>query len=150
MENSDIQITINDIKELSYSLDSKLVPSESIELGKNFNLGIGFRFVPDLENEVFQFSTMVNYIGENIEKPFLDLQTEITFKVKNIKQVVQEQENNSFTIDDAFLETIAGICIGTTRGILATKIAGSIIAGLHLPVINPREILAEMKKSIVT
>ena len=141
----DVQISINTIRETEFILsnipDANAVP----ELGKDLNIGVGFKFSANVEDGKFYFQTLINYTLLKSTEPFLKLETEIVFDIINISSVVKIEGKNQIKVDDIFLATLAGVCIGTSRGMLVHRISGTSIENLHIPILNPTDILNQMK-----
>lgn len=145
-ENKEIQIRIKEINEISFILNQTPIPADQIEFGVNLNLGIGFRFDVNLELGILKFYTSVNFtIKEQIE-PIVELENEIIFEIPDLSSVVKLENGEQLQVENQFLATLAGVCIGTTRGVLAANLKGSPMAKFPLPILNPTEILANMNK----
>ena len=142
-----VSIRLLHIREKSFTLSLPDIPEEEITFGKNLFLGMGFQFAIDKEKEHFIVSNLVDYKITEAEESVLKLEVEFVFHVQDLSKVANTEEENSINIDDSFVETIAGICIGTTRGVLATKTRGSIMAGFPLPILNPKEVLKGMNNT---
>ena len=145
-ENKDIQISLREINEISFYLKPISIPIEKIEFGKNLNLGIGFRFDVNLEKNIFKFYTLVEYKILEFKDSIVGIETEIVFEIPNLSSVVKKEDDNQLQIENNFLATLAGVCIGTTRGLLASNTKGSPIAKFPLPILNPTEIIENMNK----
>lgn len=143
-ENKEIQISLSEINELTFYLNPIPIPIEQIEFGKNLNLEIGFRFEVTPENGIFKFFTSVNYTIQELADPIVGIETEIVFGIPNLSSVVKIENGAQIQVEDNFLATLAGVCIGTTRGILAANLKGSPMAKFPLPILNPTEILTNM------
>jgi len=143
-ENKEIQISLSEINEISFYLDPVPIPIEQIEFGKNLNLEIGFRFEVTPESGIFKFFTSVKYAIQEFTDPIVGIETEIVFGIPNLSSVVKIENGEQIQIEDNFLATLAGVCIGTTRGVLATNLKGSPMAKFPLPILNPTEILTNM------
>ncbi|MFC0877081.1 hypothetical protein ACE01N_10825 [Saccharicrinis sp. FJH2] len=145
MEKSqEVYVSIEKIKEVSFSFKPFPLPMEEITLGDNLSLGLSFSFKIDKEAELFFMQTTVNYIFKNEEDPSLEFTNEITFNVKNLKEVVTEKENNGLEIKDEFVVMLAGICIGTTRGLLSSNTKRTDWDCFPLPLLNPKEVVDSM------
>lgn len=145
-ENKDIQISINEINEISFFVNPIPIPVEEINFGENLNIKIGFEFDIDQEIGIFKFSTSINFTIQKTAEPIVGIETEIVFDIPNLSTVVKVESNEQFQIENDFLATIAGVCIGTTRGMLAANLKGSPMAKFPLPILNPTEIIENMNK----
>lgn len=145
-ENKEIQISLSEINEISFYLNPIPIPIEQIKFGENLNLGIGFRFDVNLETDIFKFYTLVEYKILEFKDSIVGIETELSFEIPNLSSVVKIEDDNQLQIENNFLATIAGICIGTTRGLLASNTKGNPIAKFPLPILNPTEIIENMNK----
>jgi len=145
-ENKDIQIKLNEINEISFYLKPIPIPIEQIKFGENLNLEIGFRFDVNQEEDLFKFYTLVNFRIDEYKEPIVSIETELVFEIPNLSSIVKFESDDQLQIENNFLTTIAGVCIGTTRGLLASNTKGSPIAKFPLPILNPTEIIENMKK----
>jgi hypothetical protein len=145
-KDKEIRIGIEEINEVSYKLTQPPVPYEEIVLGQNLIFGLGFKFDVDLDNSNLKYSTLIRYIIEGFEEPIVEMETEIVFNVINLDSVLSKTKDNELEIDDDFLATLTGVCIGTVRGLLAANLKGSPMAKFPLPILNPKDILKKRKK----
>lgn len=145
-ENRDIQISIVEINEISFFVNPSPVPIEQIEIGEDLRIGLGFEFDVDLGNNQFKFLTTVNFFIEEHPTALVGIETEIIFDVPNLSSVVKVEKNEQLQIEDNFLAILAGVCIGTTRGMLAANLKGSPMAKFPLPILNPTEVIENMNK----
>jgi hypothetical protein len=145
-ERANITISIEEVKENSFSL--KPFPKElpEVEFGKNLSFGMAFEFGIDQDNEMFIFQTNINYIITGIEEPLIEFSNEIKFHVQGLSSVINESEEGTAEIKDDFIATIAGVCIGTSRGMLAVNTKGTEWAKYPLPILNPQQVVKEMNK----
>lgn len=147
-ETADLQISIKEINEISFTLKPIPIPEDQVVFGKNLLYAIGLNIDLDLANEIVKLKLIVNYTFANLNDIVLALESEIVFHVINIKAVTkQEVDKNIVNINDEFLSTLLGVCIGTSRGILSTKTKGTVIAKYPLPILNPKDILMQMKNN---
>jgi hypothetical protein len=139
----DIAIRVKEINEISFYLKPLPMPIEQIQFGENLIFGLGFSFNVDIEKELFSFNTLVKYQVKGIEEPVVELENEIVFEIQNLAEVVTT-DGEGMDIKDDFLITLAGVAVGTTRGILAANAKGSHWANFPLPILNPKELIEDM------
>ena len=145
-DNNNILISIKEINEVSFNLRPLPIPIEQVKFGENLSVDIGFRFAVDVTTNTFKFFTTLSYSLSGIEEPVIELEIEMVFDVENISQVVKIDGDESMKIEDGFVITLAGVCIGTIRGVLATNIKGNPLSRFPLPIMNPQVIVDEMKR----
>ncbi|MCW3789423.1 hypothetical protein [Plebeiibacterium sediminum] len=143
---SNISISIQEVKETAFSL--KPFPEElhEVQFGKNLSFGMAFQFGIVKEKEIFKFQTNIKYLITNIEEPLIEFSNEITFHVLGLSSVIKETEDGTAEIKDDFIATIAGVCIGTSRGMLAVNTKGTEWSKYPLPILNPQQVVKEMNK----
>jgi hypothetical protein len=144
-EKKNIGIRIQEIKELSYS--NKLFD----ELVENFDeervdIKLGFAVRGDSNKNTISLSIIIHYkyTSENDNKPkeFLKLETDTTFKVFDFtdEDIKYSNENHEIFINDDLMAIFLNTAIGSTRGMLAYKIA-SLPINIVLPLFDINEIL---------
>ena len=145
-ENNDIQLSIREINETSFTLRQLPLPIEQIRFGENLSFGFGFEVKINLTIEEFGLNTSIQYLIEGIEKPVIELVVDIIYDVRNLAKVVQSDNEGQYHINDGFMATLAGVTIGTIRGILSANTKGNPMAKFPLPIINPKELIGQMNK----
>jgi hypothetical protein len=147
-ETADLQIRIKEINEVSFTFKPIPIPEEQVVFGKNLLYAIGLDIKLDLTTEIIKLKLLVNYSLADINDIILSLESEVVFHVINLKAVTKKEDNQkNININDEFLATLLGVCIGTSRGILSTKTKGTIIAKYPLPILNPNDILKQIKNN---
>ncbi len=150
-ESRDVLISIKEINEISFNLKPLPIPIEEVVFGKNLIYGIGFNLEFDVPNEILKLKLLVNYTLNEINENIVSIENEIVFHIINLNDVVKhEADASKLSINDDFLATLLGVCIGTSRGILSTKTKGTPIARFPLPILNAVEIIKQMKTKINT
>jgi hypothetical protein len=142
-----INIRIKEINQCTFNLNQKTLPKDEIEIGKNLSIGLGFNFNVDFENNLFHFFTLITYKNHNTDESVLELETEMIFELKDLKLVVKKQKTpGDFKINDDLIITLAGVAIGTSRGLLASNTKGTPLSKFPLPILNPKELIDNINK----
>jgi hypothetical protein len=142
-----INIRIKEINQCTFNLNQKTLPKDEIEIGKNLSIGLGFNFNVDFENNLFHFFTLITYKNHNTDESVIELETEIIFELNDLKLVVKKQKTpGDFNINDDLIITLAGVAIGTSRGVLASNTKGTPLSKFPLPILNPKEIIDNINK----
>lgn len=144
-EEKKISVSIKEINELSFNQKPLPANLEVEKLADEIAIGLSFHFDVDIEKEIFKFITTVNYTLKETNASLLELENEIVFEIENIAKLVKVKGENKLNIENNFLITLAGVSIGTTRGILSTKTKGNVLSRVPLPILNPEEVLKEMR-----
>ena len=143
-KNKEVNIRIKEISEIAFNLMPITVPIEQLRIGENLNIALGFRFEVEAKNEIFKFFTLIQYSINEIIDPVVSLESEIVFEIQNLQSILNFENKNHLQIDNNFLATLAGVAIGTTRGVLAANLKGNPMAKFPLPILNPSEVLKNL------
>ncbi|MHA1586038.1 MAG: hypothetical protein ACTSUW_01770 [Candidatus Heimdallarchaeota archaeon] len=138
----EVEVKLIDVKEISFSCIDTLsdIPTEKIE--DNVDIELGFTFQAEKGSDVFLINCLVVYKYK--EEEALRYENQAKFLVKNIEQAVKFPKEG-INIKDEFLESLLGVVIGTTRGMLIKNTMGKIINNYPLPILIPKEVLKSMK-----
>jgi hypothetical protein len=142
----EVQYKLSRVKEVSFSCTDLVNDLSHEVIEKDLKIEIGFNFQILKDNDEFAISTLIQYLfkGDQV----LKYENQIVFNVKNIDQVVT-LENDKVNIKDGFLLSLLSVVIGTTRGMMIKNTMGKKINEFSLPILNPQEILDNIKKSEV-
>lgn len=132
---------------MSFSYEALPVPIDNLILGDNLTFGLGFEFKISKDEELFYMQSTISYLYKENPSPLLSFSNEIIFKIENINEVVKEEKGEILEINDEFLVTLAGVCIGTTRGLLCAKTKGTDWANFPLPLLNPKDVVEDMNQA---
>ena len=131
----DVNLRLNSINELRFSLDLDEVTDSSAE----YEIGFGFDFSPNKENKSLTVSTRVALRAH--DKVFLECWYSFEFNINEIDEVIEFNDSEIKSKGD-ILPSLLGISFSTLRGILHTKTLGTKISPLVLPIINPQELIS--------
>lgn len=145
-EKKEIQISIKEINEISFNLTPLPIPVEELEFGNNLTLQVGVNFDGNIETETFKFHTRINWLVTEVENPIVSLETELVFEIQNLAEVFKTEADGKHKIENHFLVTIAGVALGTSRGVLAVNVKGTPMSKFPLPILNPTEILENIRQ----
>jgi len=85
--------------------------------------------------------TGMNKSGEPL-KANAKYEVDFLFKIENFKDfIVKEKESDEIRLHSILGTTLAAISYSTLRGIVLTRLQGTILDGIILPVINPADLL---------
>ena len=90
-------------------------------------------FFYEYNNEIFPETQLLNYKGS------------FDFKIDNLKDTIKVT-NDNIQVPDNILITLLTIAISSARGIIIAKTAGAFINKYYLPILDPNEILKNIKK----
>jgi hypothetical protein len=141
---TDIFLRLKEINEISFSTKLIPIPENQLSFGENLTFTLGFHSTINEKREEFIIRTNIKFLLKGEESPFLELETELKFEIKELASIIRN-ENGVISIEDGLMEMLTGICIGTTRGMLAAKTSGKVYSTIPLPLLNPADVLQQMK-----
>jgi len=142
----EVQFKLSRVKEISFSCTDLVNDLTNETIAKNLKIEIGFNFQLLKDSNEFAVRTLIQYLFKVDE--VLKYENQIVFKVKNIDQVVS-LEKDKMNIKDEFLLSLLSVVIGTTRGMMIKNTMGKKINDFPLPILNPKEVLDNLKEKII-
>ena len=118
----------------------------------HLNIGIGVQLSNDIDQEMITIGLhfFYEYNDEvNPENQLLNYKGAFDFKINNLKDNVQVTDGN-IQIPDNILITLLTIAISSARGIIIAKTAGAFINKYYLPILNPEDILENIKTQVLS
>lgn len=112
------------------------------------NIGIGVQLSNNIEEELIIISLHFFYEYNNVifpETQLLNFKGSFDFKIDNLKDTIKVMKDN-IQVPDNILITLLTIAISSARGIIIAKTAGTFINKYYLPILDPNEILKNIKK----
>lgn len=130
-EENNIQMKLLSVDEVRFMMSSDAINEntdpDSIQIG--FSNGVD----PDVENDRFSLVFGIRYvIGDDV---ILESVYRFTFAVVDLARYITINEDNSITITH-LMPHFLSVAVGTMRGILVVKTAGSAFARYPLPIID--------------
>jgi hypothetical protein len=138
-----VEFKLARVREISFSCTDLANDLSYATIEKNLKIEIGFNFQLLKEENEFAISTIIQYLYKAEE--ILKYENQTFFKVKNIDQVIT-LENEKMNIKDEFLLSLLSVVIGTTRGMMIKNTMGKKINEFPLPILNPKEVLGNLKE----
>lgn len=128
--------------------DEFIIRNESISKINEKKLSIGFKvsFDYDIEIENFTVKLLILYSYDLNEKSvdLVRFSTSITFKVIGLKSILKV-ENKMINLPDDMIGIFTSTAISTSRGMLAYRLAGTILAEYYIPLVNLEELLSHLR-----
>ena len=130
-DNVNIQMRLASVSEVSFMMSPG-------KIGDNVNpeaiqIGFSTQIHPDIENNIFclVFGTRYELEGDVV----LDSLYKFEFEVKNLSQFIVFNDNQSITVNH-IMPHFLSVAVGTMRGILVVKTAGTNFSKYPLPMID--------------
>lgn len=134
-DNVNIQMRLASVSEVSFMMS----PGKLRDDVKPEDVQIGFtsQIQPDIENDRFSLVFGVRY--ETAGEPILESIYQFVFDVKDLKQFIIFNDDQSITVNH-IMPHLLSVAVGTMRGILVVKTAGTNFAKYPLPMIDVNQL----------
>ncbi|MCI2082959.1 MAG: hypothetical protein LKK08_05710 [Bacteroidales bacterium] len=100
---------------------------------EDLQLEFSNRVSPNTETNIIDISFGVRYVLK--EEPILESVYRFSFEVKNLSSFVVKNDDGNMTIND-IMPHLLNVAVGTMRGILVVKTAGTNLSKYPLPIID--------------
>lgn len=133
--NVNIQMRLISVNEVSFMMSLGKITEEV--LPENIKLGFSSQIQPEVENNKIALIFGVKY--ELKEDELLECVYRFEFEVSNLAQFITIEDNDSITIT-YIMPYLINVAIGTMRGILVVKTAGTNLSKYPLPIIDSMQL----------
>ncbi len=136
VENVNILMRLVSVDEIRFMMSS----GEMVDMPGPDDLQIGFMNqvqLDEVDKDRISIAFGVRY--ELKKEPVLESVYRFVFEVKNLAGFVSFHENGSFTIKH-LMPHLLSVAVGTMRGILVVKTAGTGLSNYPLPIIDSNEL----------
>ena len=133
MENNNvnIQLRLSSVTEVSFMMSSGKIGDNTNP--EDIQMGFSSQIQPDIDNNIFTLNFGVRYEmnGDVVLESFY----RFVFEVKDLKQFVIFNNDQSITVNH-IMPHFLSVAVGTMRGILVVKTAGTNFSKYPLPMID--------------
>lgn len=132
-----IEIRLLKVQEVGFYMDSSLYVAEESIKPDDLNISFGLRLAPDIQHNLLELNVIVIYrINGKEGRKILEISSLNIFEIKKIKDLLIVNEE---AIEDisGIIPTLVGVAVGTIRGMLVNKTAGTPLDKYPLPMVNP-------------
>lgn len=133
--NVSIQIRLASVSEVSFMMSPSMI-NDGVN-PESIKLGFSNQIQPDIENNKISLTFGTRY--ELDGKVILESVYRFEFEVVNLAQFITFHDNNSITITH-IMPHFLSVAVGTMRGILVVKTAGTGFSRFPLPMIDPNQL----------
>lgn len=135
--NTNIQMRLTSVNEVSFMMSPGRIANDVSP--ESIQIGFSNQIQPDVDNDKIAliFGTRYELNGEVV----LECIYRFEFEVINLVQFITLHDNNSITITHVMPHFLS-VAIGTMRGILVVKTAGTNFSKFPLPMIDPNQLNA--------
>lgn len=134
-DNINIQMRLVSVGEVSFMMSPGKVGDDVSP--DSMKIGFSTQIQPDVQNDIFVllFGTRYELNGEVV----LESIYKFVFEVKNLAQFVVFNNNQSITVNH-IMPHFLSVAVGTMRGILVVKTAGTNFSNYPLPMIDVNQL----------
>ncbi len=138
-DNINIQMRLVSVGEVSFMMSPGKVGDDVSP--DSMKIGFSTQIQPDVQNDIFVllFGTRYELNGEVV----LESIYKFVFEVKNLAQFVVFNDNQSITVNH-IMPHFLSVAVGTMRGILVVKTAGTNFSNYPLPMIDVNQLNANL------
>lgn len=133
MENNNVnvQLRLSSVTEVSFMMSPGKI--DDLTNPEDIQMGFSSQILPDVNNNVFTLNFGVRY--EMNGDVVLESIYRFVFEVKDLKQFVIFNNDQSITVNH-IMPHFLSVAVGTMRGILVVKTAGTNFSKYPLPMID--------------
>ncbi|NHZ86605.1 MAG: hypothetical protein GWP19_12120 [Planctomycetia bacterium] len=136
--NNPINFQIKAVKTIEFCFTP---PDRTIKKGERFTFKLKTEFLVNIEKNVVAIRLTVEMFDKKRAKLIASIKTENYFEIKDLKQFIQKDHSDSIKLPDLLLSALINISIGTARGILITKVGGTVLDQMVLPIIQTNALI---------
>ncbi|MBQ5979423.1 MAG: hypothetical protein IJL58_05335 [Bacteroidales bacterium] len=136
-----ILVRLLSVKELAFSMNHSLIKEDETAVLFNF----GFQITPAVEREEITVFLKVT-ISSLSHQTLLDLDSSYDFSVPDLGSLIHIKDNGETEIE-SIPAHLLNVAVGTARGLIVSKTAGTPLSKFPLPIVDIPKMLSEAKKS---
>lgn len=134
-ENNGLQMRLVSIQEVKFTTDLRDVPEELSQ--DIMQLGFLLQLHPNVEDDLFSMDFGVQYREES--KVILQCVYRFVFEIKRLKKYIEFGENGHIAVKH-IMPHLLSVAVGTLRGILVVRTAGTSLSNFPLPIIDANKL----------
>ena len=140
-ENINVQMRLTSVKEVSFMMSPGKIGDDAVL--DDVQVGFSSQIQPDVENDKISliFGCRYELNGDVVLECIYDF----LFEVKDLCQFIEFKEDQNFIIKQ-IMPHFLNVAVGTMRGILVVKTAGSIVSKYPLPMIDANQLNASLSR----
>lgn len=141
--NTNIQMRLTSVSEVSFMMSSAMVAHDVAP--ESIQLGFSSQIQPDADNDKIAliFGTRYELKGDVV----LECIYRFEFEIINLAQFITVHGENSLTLTH-IMPHFLSVAIGTMRGILVVKTAGTNFSKFPLPMVDPKQLNAKLSNHL--
>lgn len=135
VEKIEVGIKITSIKTLKFLINNTDEASKT-DRG-NFQFNISLATYISIEKKTIGFDVILDlFTDKEMKNRVAEFISRIEYSIVNFENAVIQKEKE-IVIADGLMTTLISIALSTARGMFASKIEGSALEGVYLPILNP-------------
>ena len=140
-EQFNVKMRLVSVSEVSFMMSPNKV-------GENVNpeaiqIGFSSQIIPEVDNEMFGLVFGIRYEFES--EVVLESLYKFVFEVKELKKFIEFKDDGSITVNH-LMPHFLSVAVGTLRGILVVKTAGTVFSKLPLPMIDINQLYYSLSR----
>ena len=140
-KNFPIQMRLKSVNEISFSMSSGKLGE--VDRGNELMIGFQNNVNPNIDDDIFTTDFGVQYsIGGEI---ILQSVYRFVFDVKNLSEFVSKDQHGKVNVK-GILPHVISVAVGTMRGILVVKTAGTDLGRYPIPMMDPVQLCENLAK----
>lgn len=140
-QNNKVQMKLESVTEEKFLMSPSSL-NDNID-AKKVQLGFLNQVFPDIENDKMVINFGARYVYK--DEVVLESIYKYTFSVEDLKKYVSFHEDNGVTVDH-IMPHFLSVAVGTMRGILVVRTAGTVFSKYPIPMID----IAQLTDSLST
>ena len=139
-ENLNVQMRLVSVREMSFSMSlcrDEVAPDD-------VNIGFSSQLLPDMKNGLVSLLFGIRY--EISGEPILEAAYQFVFDVKEFKRYVVSADNQD--VVDHLMPHFLNVAVGTVRGILVVRTAGTNLSKYPLPIVDINKLAEELSSTM--
>lgn len=141
-----LEMRLLQVIETKFQLCGDLFNIEGITYD-TLNLKFGFRLYPEGENKLrLAVNVIYIYDDNNSQKELANIEVSTYFWINNLNSFIEFMDNK-FCDKTNILPLLLNVSVGTTRGYVASKLAGTTLSKFPMPIVDIEEFLSLAKET---
>lgn len=114
----------------------------------SYDIDVAHKSAHNLKDERIRIKLLINLSDQQKKEDgnHLDFEADFHFKIQNLKNFYDLNEDNTPRFSGNLIATLLGISFSTARGMLYERLANTNFQGVILPVISPIKMLGTKRK----
>lgn len=136
-KNSQLRVGFKSAKVSFYQVTEKCNEIKDTPLPNSYEFRITFEVTAKEEESLILFSIKVEILDKTSDDLYATLKTSFEIMIGNIADVIISRDEQGIPkLDEALVASLAGMCLGTTRGMAITLLTSTPIHNAIIPIID--------------